>query len=639
MRIPLVSLVTLSLSLLTFANPALSPYVVHEKRSAIPHGWSLARRHDASSTLPLSFALKQRNIESISDFLFDVSHPDSPSYGKHWSAGEIADKFAPSRDTIETVREWLLDSGIDADRIRLSGSNGWIRVDVSVDEAERLMHTEYNIYKHESGTEHVACEAYHLPEHVSYHVDFVLPSIHFDAKLGKRDSSQSLAKVGVPGSGFAGPKTTGTFHQTITELQQCDKYTTPQCLRALYGFYYEPQMTQENSYGIVEYTPQAFIESDLQIFAANFSQDLLGKSPQMVSIDGGYYQTQMTGFEYNVESNLDLQYGMALVTGDQPVTLYQVGDVQMSASFNNFLDAIDGSYCTFEGGDDPSQDGVYPDPSEGGYKGKDCGTVKPTSVISTSYGYNEADLSPFYAARQCAEYAKLGLKGITVLYSSGDNGVAGNQNTCLNPDGTQSSSGTRFNPTFPAVCPWVTAIGATMMKPNATVFQANPEQACDEVIYSGGGFSNYFGVPDYQKGAVSGWMNNQGKGYVAEYPNAWNSTGSRGFPDVSANGANYVVAVDGEYLLIYGTSASAPVFGAILTMVNDARLLLNKSPIGFINPAIYSELFDDAFTDITEGNNPGCGTDGFNATQGWDPVTGLGTPKFLNLLANFLLLP
>ena len=70
---------------------------------------------------------------------------------------------------------------------------------------------------------------------------------------------------------------------------------------------------------------------------------------------------------------------------------------------------------------------------------EDCGTVTPAYVISTSYGYNEADLTPFYAGRQCAEYAKLGLMGVTVLYSSGDDGVAGNGNLCLNPNGMLES--------------------------------------------------------------------------------------------------------------------------------------------------------------------------------------------------------
>ena len=58
-------------------------------------------------------------------------------------------------------------------------------------------------------------------------------------------------------------------------------------------------------------------------------------------------------------------------------------------------------------------------------------------MVSVSYGENEADVTPAYAQRQCAEYAKLGLLGTTVLYSSGDNGVAGNGDICLNPDGNR----------------------------------------------------------------------------------------------------------------------------------------------------------------------------------------------------------
>lgn len=48
------------------------------------------------------------------------------------------------------------------------------------------------------------------------------------------------------------------------------------------------------------------------------------------------------------------------------------------ASFNNFLDAIDGSYCTFEGGDDPNQDGIYPDTFPGGYTGM---SIYPQALI------------------------------------------------------------------------------------------------------------------------------------------------------------------------------------------------------------------------------------------------------------------
>jgi tripeptidyl-peptidase-1 len=88
------------------------------------------------------------------------------------------------------------------------------------------------------------------------------------------------------------------------------------------------------------------------------------------------------------------------------------------------------------GGDDPNQDAVYPDPLNlaGAYKGpKNCGGFAATRVISTSYGYNEADLTPSYETRQCYEYMKLGLQGVTFLYSSGDYGVAGNGGQCIDP--------------------------------------------------------------------------------------------------------------------------------------------------------------------------------------------------------------
>ena len=65
-----------------------------------------------------------------------------------------------------------------------------------------------------------------------------------------------------------------------------------------------------------------------------------------------------------------------------------------------------------------------------------------------------------------------------------------------------------------------------MLKPNATVFEPHPEQACEKVIYSGGGFSNYFDMPDYQKNAVQGWFQQNGAAYVNKYGSRWNSTGT-----------------------------------------------------------------------------------------------------------------
>ena len=357
------------------------------------------------------------------------------------------------------------------------------------------------------------------------------------------------------------------------------------------------------------------------------------KTPIIDLIDGATVQTTNQGFQYNGESDLDLEYAMALVN-PQKVTLYQAGDLVEGASFNNFLDAIDGSYCTYQGGDDKLQDAAYPDPF-GGYQGpQNCGGFAATKVISTSYGYNEADLTAPYERRQCNEYMKLGLAGTSILYSSGDFGVAGNKGQCINPDGTFNNGGSgKFNPSFPPTCPYVTAVGATQIVPGASVTQ--PEEACETGIFSGGGFSNVFPLPAYQASAVTGFLTNHPPPYTATQFN--NSGQVRAYPDISANGANYVVAVDGIFSLVFGTSASSPTVGSILTLINEARFAVGKGSIGFVNPTLYAN--PGALNDITQGGNQGCGTPGFQSTTGWDPVTGLGTPNTPKLLAKFLSLP
>jgi tripeptidyl-peptidase-1 len=65
----------------------------------------------------------------------------------------------------------------------------------------------------------------------------------------------------------------------------------------------------------------------------------------------------------------------------------------------------------------------------------------------------------------------------------------------------------------------------------------------------------------------------------------------------------------------------------VVSLLNDVRITAGFSPLGFLNPWLYSEGFK-GLNDIVAGNNPGCDTQGFNATKGWDPVTGLGTPNF-----------
>ncbi|KAE9402286.1 hypothetical protein BT96DRAFT_918295 [Gymnopus androsaceus JB14] len=606
----------------------LTPFVLHEKRAHIPYGWSHERKYDASAVLPLRFGLKQANIHKLEEYLYDIADPVSPNFGKHWTAGKVAETFAPSSESIKTVYEWLSGSGIAPERFKITSSKSWIELDATVEEAEKLMLTEYHVYKHKSGQTHIACDEYHLPDHVAPHIDIVMPSVHFDAIVRR---PKSMIRDTTPKSDIT------IVNLTYPGVDHCDTQISLDCLR-----------TFLNSYGIVEYTPATFIQSDLDLFFTNYSiPELVGRPPFQVSVDGGYQQTADTSLGSVGESHLDLQYGMGLVGPSLNVTLYQVGDgVDPNTSFNNFLDAVDGSYCTYEGGDDASVDAIYPDDQSWRIRWyvvrpPDCGTSQACCMIlytdlSIRYGYNEADLTPAYVMRQCNEYAKLGLMGVTILYSSGDYGVAGGDDLCLDEDGSQGPGGTRFNPTFPGVCPYVTSVGATQIAPGNTAY--DPEVALAAKTSLVTVYSNVFQVPDYQKDAVATYLTNFKTDDFTSA--AYNSSGtSRGLPDIAVNGAAFVVAAEGEFLLQWGTSASTPTLGAILAMINDARLAAGKSTIGFINPTIYSAPFQAAFNDITVGGNPGCGTEGFSTAVGWDPVTGLGTPNFEKLKELWLALP
>ena len=335
----------------------------------------------------------------------------------------------------------------------------------------------------------------------------------------------------------------------------------------------------------VEYSPQILIPNDFDVFFKKYSQSQVGTRPKLVSIDGGNYTTGNVSDILSLkESSLDVQTVMGLLGKEQEVTLYQVGDITGLESFNNFLDALDKSYCA---GDDPNVDGVYPNTQPGGFTGpEDCGGESAALVISTSYGYQEADLTPAYMQRQCAEYGKLALTGVTFVFSTGDSGVAGWDGSCLTADGQQEQGAPGFNPDFPAGCPWVTTVGATQIVPGNGP-DASKESAVFQRYFTGGGFSNIFPRADFQADAVEGYL----KAHVPPLPAGVFNASGRGFPDVAANGLNYSVAVQGELILISGTSAAAPTIAALLTAVNDARLAVGKKSIGWANPVVSFRLF------------------------------------------------
>jgi len=284
-------------------------------------------------------------------------------------------------------------------------------------------------------------------------------------------------------------------------------------------------------------------------------------------------------------------------------------------------------------------------------------------ITSTSYGWWEDGWCTFdgptcqqlgvdgygYAARVNVEFQKIGVLGVTLITASGDSGANGRTD--------EDCSAPQLRPPYPASSPFVTSVGATELR-NGTYNVPNAPSICDNVTYSclsggveaavsitisgfasGGGFSNVSNAlrPSYQNDAVNAYF----KSGVQLPPAAMYNAAGRGFPDLGALGHNGFVVQGGQGEVVGGTSMSSPIYAGILGLLSETYLNVTGKPFGFMNPFLYQMYADmpSAFQDITLGDNicteDGCSPSckGFYATKGWDPVTGLGSPNYPNMLS------
>ena len=225
-------------------------------------------------------------------------------------------------------------------------------------------------------------------------------------------------------------------------------------------------------------------------------------------------------------------------------------------------------------------------------------------MVSISWGGPESSwtaqsLSGFDQAFQDA-----GLLGVTVCVAAGDNGSS---------DGVTDG---KAHVDFPASSPNALACGGTTL-------DSSKGAITKEVVWNdgssggstGGGVSETFPLPAYQASA--------------KVPVSVNSSKfkGRGVPDVAGDAdpaTGYQVYVDGKSSVFGGTSAVAPLWAALIALMNEQ---LGK-PVGFLNTALYTAADKKALHDITSGNNGA-----YKAGKGWDACTGWGSPNGQALLA------
>lgn len=351
----------------------------------------------------------------------------------------------------------------------------------------------------------------------------------------------------------------------------CLAHFTPQCVRDYYQVNYKGN--GKAATGVTAILNAS--HDDMKVFRDNFLPGVVQDYID-ISAAGNYSATRVSA-----EADCDTQQALAM-GAPNPIGFYNVGP----PTNDLFSDLA-----------------VY----------LSSATDLPTS-ISTSAGMSEGGHPANYFTRICDEFMKAGSRGVTAVFSSGDYGVGSKGQQC-----------TQFVQHFPASCPYVTAVGSTSWRADGVETAAEWRTG----LASGGGFSSIFTAPEYQRKDVAAYVTNQ---VPTSYDGKYNKNG-RGYPDVAIAGSYLPYVVQGITHYGNATSLTAPLWNGLLSQINDNRISQGKPTLGFLNPRLYGDAnVRAALKDLTIGSNPGCGTSGFSASQGWDPATGLGSMNFTALL-------
>ncbi|CRG88197.1 tripeptidyl-peptidase I [Talaromyces islandicus] len=560
-------------------------YDVVEQLHRVPDGWVQGSRPPPSMLVQFRLAMRQPRAREFEQLVLKIATPGDEMYGKHMKRDDVKAFLQPSAESSKAVMTWLKSEGVSEDLTTVSSD--WIKFIVPVKQAERMLNTTFYVFHDDdSNSYRVRTLEYSVPHRIHRYIQLIQPTTHFGRSKPHRSLVFNKAEVDAPNKAAV----------------DCGTSVTPDCLRQLYklgDFVASPD--PRNKLGISGYLEQYARYDDLEAFLQAYAPKMTDANFTVQSINGGL--NEQSSENDSTEASLDIQYGIALAYNLSTIFFSTGGRGPLVPD----LSQPDASHSSNE----PYLEQLH-------YL-LDLPDDELPSVLSTSYGENEQTLPESYTNTTCNLIAQLGARGVSVIFSSGDEGVG---STCLTNDGTNT---TTFDPIYPASCPFVTSVGGT--------YQINPERA---ISFSSGGFSRRFGRPSYQDDAVSSYLSSLGDKWQGLY----NPQG-RGFPDVAAQAHSYIVQDHGKFVKVDGTSASAPTFAAIVADLNSVRLSNGQPTLGFLNPWIYS-LNGSGFTDIVDGGSTGCtGKESrtglaapavpyasWNATGGWDPVTGLGTPLF-----------
>ena len=326
---------------------------------------------------------------------------------------------------------------------------------------------------------------------------------------------------------------------------------TPTCLRAAYGLDNSSVATVAKGTGGQAFVVnQAFAPSDL----AHFQQEFEFPSNPIRTIVGP------NSGKVGDEASLDSQY--ITTTGQNIDTTFVYIDGSMNNPFTDWL--------VWAGN---ATDADLP------------------KVHSLSVGAPENEVGDTIVARMNTDMAALGVRGVSIVFASGDGGYA----PVLK---------------YGASSPYVLSVGGIF---NGEL-RNSPLQA--DSLTTGGFSSNALNkAQPWQTAAIASYTKNR---KASSLPKTI-PVGRRAVPDVSAYDDDLSIVQNGQDSGISGTSAACPIVAGMLAKINEALVQAgHNTSLGFVNPFVYAN--EHLFLDITKGDNRG-----IFAVPGYDPISGVGT--------------
>ncbi len=573
-----------------------------------------------------------------------VSTPGSASYGKYLTAAQFRNQFAPSQSDVNAVQSWLRKAGFDISTT--PGNNRYVQAEGTVAQARAAFGASFGLYKVEGKTLRAPESELSVPSSLPTSVDAVVGLDQSSALIRPDapapDASPSPAFVNAPPcSAYWNEKNTGT---TLTPdgTKAPDAYGhpvpwavcghTPAQLRNAYGVADAVAAGNDGSgqtVAIIDAYASPTIVQDVNEYSARHGLPKLTSSTfTQVTPPGVFNRPQNPAQDpqgWYGEETLDVEAVHGVAPGAKIVYVGSPNNYQdLDAAMNHVVDQ------------------------------------HLASIVTNSYGFSTELLPTGYVKPMNDTLIEAAATGIGVYFSSGDSG---------DHTGGDPANASRATPDWPAVSPWVTAVGGTSLAVGADggyLFETGWETGRSDLKNgewtpappgnytggAGGGTSRIFVQPAYQAGVVPDSIataNGTRPGRMRTVPDVAAigdpNTGflvgqTQAFPDGTSKYSEYRIG---------GTSLSSPVYAGLVAIAQQKA----GHVFGFANPLFYASAGSAAFHDVVPPasplavarnnyNNSVDDSDGYlvslrsldvdsgltiHTRPGYDDVTGVGTPN------------